>query len=518
MKSYAELALSEYNSGTLTTRRCGSNGKPFWNTYSSQFMFVPQLMFTKIPGVKRYEYKATDSAGNTYSFEADNHEAPLTPIWSKLAVGFVTVRVTAHHASTGESYAAGERTFYKTAPFPGREALPPRARSYREAAGLAFRYVFESPVVRYLAEHGVPDPEYYHNVYPSKTLSSLVRAMISYAELEPTKKDEALRIATSAAQYLLSITYGEESKLAGLPPTYSFLGLNKEIVDANAPAAYGRRNTVMMIYPSFVGNAYLDLERATGDERYFQAASRIAEYYLENVLPSGSWYLLVDAMTGEPLHQNCCLHFRILNFLNRYAARTGDVRYRELEKNYFAYIRQNCLEKYNWEGQFEDVPVTVNYQNLTHLTADSMISYIAENMADDAEMMAEAEELMRFVEDQFVVWGEHAPWNPSMEKGAYWYSPAALEQYGWYVPIDASTITVMRTFLNLYAVNKNPLLLEKACALADSITRMQDPESGVIPTHWMSADCTKTLHNFWFNCHIGTAFGLMDIARVMGEE
>ena len=157
------------------------------------------------------------------------------------------------------------------------------------------------------------------------------------------------------------------------------------------------------------------------------------------------------------------------------------------------------------------------YSNLTHFNANSTIGYIARNMADDPEKIKEAEELMRYVEDQFVSWGEFAPWNPNRWDNAYWYSPAAMEQYSWYVPIDGSTTSVMRAFLDLYEATKNPLLLEKACALGDSVTRVQNTESGVIPTHWMSKDCMDTLFNFWINCHIGAAFQMLHLAEVVGE-
>jgi hypothetical protein len=132
-------------------------------------------------------------------------------------------------------------------------------------------------------------------------------------------------------------------------------------------------------------------------------------------------------------------------------------------------------------------------------------------------MVAEADSLMRYVEDQFVVWGEHAPWNNHLDNGKVWYSPAGLEQYNWYVPIDGSTAAIMRTFLDLYSVKKDPIMLEKAKALGDSITRMQDPVSGVIPTHWLKKDCTENPENFWINCHISTAFGMMYLAKVTGE-
>ena len=75
----------------------------------------------------------------------------------------------------------------------------------------------------------------------------------------------------------------------------------------------------------------------------------------------------------------------------------------------------------------------------------------------------------------------------------------------------------MRAMLDLHEATGDPLLLEKACALADAITRMQDGESGVIPTHWMSKDPAKDLYNFWINCHIGTAFNMLHLAELVGE-
>ncbi len=516
MDPFAKQALEEYNSDTDTVRRGGLGGKPFWNINSSQFTFVPQFSFPVIPGAKSYRFTAKDEKENTYTFEADSPTASLAPIWKDIPSGMVTLTVEALH-SRGAVYLAGARTFYKSAPFPGREALPPRARSYKECALAAFRYVFRDPTTRYWLEHGTPDPNYYHNVYPSKTFSSTISAMLAYASLAPEDAADAIKMATNAADYLLSITYGEDSKLAGLPPTYSFLGLNKKIVDENAPAAEQRKSTLMIIYPAMVGIQYLALEKATGNTKYFDAAKRIADYYKANVLPNGSWYLLVHEDTGLPEQGNCCVHFSVLTFLRGFYERSGDESFHRLEKNYYAYIEKTCLENYNWEGQFEDTALAGYYSNLTHLNADKMIGYIAESMADDPEKLREARELMRFVEDQFVVWGEHAPWNTHRWGDAYWYSPAALEQYLWYVPIDGSTVTVMRAFLDLYQATKEPLLLEKARALGDAITRMQDPENGVIPTHWMDKDCMHTLFNFWINCHIGSAFQMMHLAKVVGE-
>ena len=517
MDKFAKQALDEYNSATETVRRAGNNGKPFWNINASQFMYVPQFMMPAIPGAKEYIYTATDSKGGVYTFTAESPIEPLNEIWKDIAVGFVTLTVEAVNKNNGKKYLAGTRTFYKTQGFSGRDALPKRACSYKECATKAFRFVFNDPTTQYWLQKGYPDPEYYHNVYPAKMISSIVRAMISYATLEPENAKEAMQLAKNAADYLISLTYDASYALTGLPPTYSFKGLNKEIVDKNAPMAWGRRDQLMIIYPATAGCMYLMLEAATGEKKYFDAAKRIAEYYKNNVLECGSWYLLLDAKSGEPVGPNVCVSGQILEFITEFYERTGEKCWRELADGFYRYLERTCLENYNWEGQFEDIKLSGNYLDLTHFEADRFIASITKNYSDVPEKMEEAKELMRYVEDQFVVWGEHAPWNEHFKEGDYWYSPAGLEQYFWYVPIDSSTAVIMDTMLSLYKVTGDELLLEKAKALGDSITRMQDTQSGVIPTHWMSKDCTKTLENFWINCHIGSAFRMMELAKVAGE-
>ena len=53
--------------------------------------------------------------------------------------------------------------------------------------------------------------------------------------------------------------------------------------------------------------------------------------------------------------------------------------------------------------------------------------------------------------------------------------------------------------------------------VADMLTRMQNEESGVIPTFWDSKENVKELKNFWINCHIGSAFALFEMAKLTKE-
>ena len=521
MNQNAKKALEEYSS--LSAHHGGKDGRPFWNAYASQFMYAPNFEFHIAPGYTKYLFTLKDATGKIHTFEADSPRALLSPVWNDIPEGMVELKVETLDDER-PNYLVGARTFYKCAPFPGIDAYPPKARSYKKCALMAYEYVYSQSFIQHWLLHGTPDPEYDFNVYPSKTISAIIRAMIRYAKMDPKNAENALKLATRAADFLISISYKENTPTAYLPPTY-YLEFRqnipgKKLEDFNNEAAVIRFGGIMMIYPPEVGLAYLDLEKATGEVRFYEAARRIADYLKDHVQPSGSWYLQINAETGEPLSPNHCSTQMFLSFMSAMHKRTGEEIWHELEKGCYDHMVKTGLETYNWEGQFEDSQISANYSNLTHYGPHAMMTYILMNKQDDAEAMAEAEDLLRFIEDQFVIWGNFAPWNRhrNPKQGgdiSQWYTPAGLEQYGWAMPIDASTSIIMESFLKMYLVKKDPLLLEKACVLGDMVTRMQNPKTGLIPTHWMRNTCIEDGGNLWINCMLATADRMFLISEIM---
>ena len=124
---------------------------------------------------------------------------------------------------------------------------------------------------------------------------------------------------------------------------------------------------------------------------------------------------------------------------------------------------------------------------------------------------------MRFVEDQFVIWGRYAPRCRNWEYSDCWESPAGLEQYEWYVPVDGSTAAIATAFMAVYELTGDKLWYEKACTLADMITRMQNEETGLIPTQWITENPKTKVWNFWINCHLGTARNMYRLWEITGE-
>ncbi len=507
-KELAQQARKEC--GTQTAHHGGGPGRPFWNAEAFQFMYVPAFQFQSISGCKKYRFTAKDENGALHTFDAATPSVPLTDIWAELPEGVVELTVRTVNDDNSEGLLVGARTFFKLSPF--CEGLPEAKYSYKECAARAYDYLMSLGFIRYWLENGTPDPDYLLNAYPSKTHSALIGAMLNAASVCPDKAEDALKIAVIIADYLLSITPGSESALNGVPPTYRL-----DLSEATKKHCWGsvvmsRSQTVMMLYPSYVGKAYLLLEERIKEQKYLDAAIKIGEFYHKTVCDNGSWHLIIDNQTGESLSDNFCDPLaNILPFLMKLYERTGDEKWKTLADNAIRYSENNALATYNWEGQFEDSGLSANYSNLTHFGASALVKHYAKYYYADESKMQIADDIVRYIEDQFVVWHRPAPWNKDSEDTSFWPIPCALEQYNWYVPIDASAASIAMTFLAMYKAGRGELYLAKAKALVNTITRVQH-ENGFIPTHWMNEEVLAG-ENFWVNCMIASA----DAAQALAE-
>jgi len=158
--------------------------------------------------------------------------------------------------------------------------------------------------------------------------------------------------------------------------------------------------------------------------------------------------------------------------------------------------------------------------------------YLLKRFPGDAQRLDQARRLLRFAEDQFVVWTNPCDADgQGIDNFAYypyelWHCPAALEQYHCYHPIDSSAAKLIMTYLALYAAERNPLDLAKARALGDSMVNNQD-ENGRIRTYWIpeagdandpdAGAARQPSGGDWFNCMECSAAALAQLDAFDGK-
>ena len=502
------LAAEDY---ARPVRPIGVDGQEAWNVNASRFTYPPTFAFTNFPGAAKYRFSLIDDLHGKWGFEASAPNASLAPVWARLPEGFVTVRCEALDAKGAVAGFAGERTFWKKAGFePG--AYPATDGDYEGAARRIYGYIFVQPYMKSLLRTGKPDMSYALNGYPSKMLSAQIHAMVAYAKLSPKDAPMALKAARLAADSLIARAQKPGAPLEHFPPTYDGGG------QWDVSTRYAGMQ--MLVYPAQAGDAYLALAKATGEAKYRDEAKLIGETYLRLQGEDGTWFLKLRESDGKPVNPNRLTPSYVILFLENLAKETGDARFASAADRAFGYIERGPLVTWNWEGQFEDVEPTEKFVNLTKHDACFAAKRLLERHPGDAKALAQARELLRFAEDQFVEWTRpydhnrapgRASWGPTI---ANWQVPAALEQYHCYVPIDASTARLVRTYLALYRAEGSPLDLAKAKALGDTMLRVIRPD-GRLRTFW---DNDWGASSDWTNCQVASALALEDLAAAVRAQ
>ena len=478
---------------SLAPVRPGIPGRQvFWNHYAMQFIYAPAFDFKEIKNAVSYKFTAFSFANTkTYTFRATYPWEALGPIWKSLPVGEVFLKVEGIDPEGKPIGLSGERKIYRAAAFNG--PYPEAKTDYTTAAKRQLDYIFHLNHVQHWLTKGTPDPDYILNTYLCKIVTSTIEAMLKYIELNagqsPKECNKALMIATNAADYLISQSEPPGSPLAFLPPTYA----------GDLLSSKDNQRKVMIHVSAEAGQTYLTLYDLNKNEKYLQAAINIANTLLKIQLPSGVWPIKMQLETGVADTPNYGIPIDIINFLDRISTYQSNPQYLFARDKAWQWTLANPLKTFNWEGQFEDVqPSEYAYQKMGMHDPCSVAGYLLAHRKDDSSFLGKALEIIRFVEDQFVVWEKPLPYGQMGESTATWFTPSVLEQYTCYTPIDASVSRVSSIFFQAYQATHDKLFLAKSRALANALTQKQE-KNGNIPTGWDTMPPTR-IRYWWLNC------------------
>lgn len=497
---------------SLVPIRPGVPGKtPFWNTYARRFICAPAFDLAPVPGAAQYRFTASARDGD-HSFETAAPWAPLSPIWAQLPVGKVSLQVDALDRKGGKAIGtAGKKVFYRSAVFDGPYHEP--AVDYKESARRSLAALFRKREIQSWLRDGKPDPAYTLNCYPAKVMGATVLGMTIYARLaaDPAEADAALLVARRAADFLIQISEPAGRPLEFLPPTYW-----NGVRPGGHPVFPDR---IMMHYPADAALAYLDLYDRVHEAKYLDAARRIAGTYRKTQMANGVWPLVAKVATGEAIGANLMAPTLPIALMDRLSAQYGFTEYTKVADPAFRWIMENPVRRFSWDAQFEDVRPLEPYVNLSREQACDVAIRLLQRDGSVPRSVALAEELLRFSEDQFVVWEQPLPeWkeisfgtcDPTRDAST-WFTPVVLEQYRCYGPVARSVAIMISAWQAAYQVTHKPLYLAKARSLANTLTIAQQYWGGGTYPTWVR----RTEGEKWLNNTVHTSRLMLDFATAL---
>ena len=505
-----EQALEEY----LQPVHPGVRGEtPFWNKFATKYIYAPVFDFDDVENAKGYTFTA-EAGGKFFVFDSDNPRTPLSEIWNDMPVGPVKLIVQAYDGQGGNLGEPQSCSFEKDNPFCG--PYDPAPTSYTESAIKAAESLHKSAVGQGWIPGPDPSMEYRHNCYACKIWSGTIQTECFLAKMKAEYKDEALDIARRAADFMMEIAQPDGAPLAYFPPTYYHSpkgGGIEKVLEFN-------NGKTMFLEATYAANALLDLYELTKEQKYFDHAVGIARTYQKLQAEDGSWPVKVIYETAEPVNDARCLPADILMVANRLKVKYGVDGFEEMVKKGEKWMWDNTISGFKFDGQFEDVPIEdkVPYQNLTHCTAGDCVEYLMTKPEQSESDLAACWEIARWAEDQFTRWHSEIEYdaNALSAVDSVFTSPFVFEQYAWKNPVDASIAKVANNFINLYKKTGDKLCLAKAKALADTLVKIQDPETGTMPTV-PNSDTKFSPDDIWANCVYYSIRTLMMMDSILGE-
>jgi hypothetical protein len=508
--------------------RPGVPGKaPFWNAYTQRFIFAPAFNYPRVDGAAKYQYEIISlNDASIHRFESEVPYAPLSPVWAAVPVGNFDLRVTGISARGDSVGVAGTGKYFRAAPFDGPYHEPIMA--YDQSALLALDKIMHKDYVEYWLTHRKPDPEYQFYRYSAKIFGSLVVGAVAHARLKAGTQDadRSTRVARIVADYLIGISFPAGAPLEHFPPTYHGSRIGKDA------KSHMQLDNYMTIVATDSGHAFLDLYDHVKDQKYLDAAHRIARTFLKTQLASGTWHLYVNNQTGQPTSQYATIPTAVINYFDRLRKTYGMEGLEKSIERALAWIMENPVKTFHWLSQYEDVNsrAYAPYEKMSREQVCDLAIYLFKNQANRPKDLELAEDLIRFAEDQFLTWEQSEdlvvvkntaddgkgrltlrPPPPNIVEDPGWYSknwmtPTVHEQFGFWMPSARNTGLMIETYWHAYTTTRKEVYLAKALSIANNFTRVQQVHDGDYPTFF-----TKYPMNFWINNSIYPAKVMMTL-------
>ncbi len=485
-----------------------------WNLYSTRFVDAPTWTWNPIAGAAAYVVQfahADDKAARTIRLAAP--ACDMTNDWPSIKPGCIDMIAWAVDSKDHALSVAWRKRFWKSRDFDGQ---PHEPLDYAASLHKNLTYLLapaRDEVQDY--ERGLPRSVWSATedsitgqrrflAFPALHHTTFVLAFLNYASTFPDSPlaAEAMKQAKQYGDWLLSNRLPADWYCSLFPFSTIQAGRFEGLVE-------GRNITLFR--SSRVGEAMLAMFSQFHDERYLDYARHLADAYVRMQRPDGSWPYRVDPKDGkvvEDYTSNAVSPARFLGLVEKIAP--SDT-YRAAREKAATWVMTNPVKTRRWQGMYEDIGVQPPYRNLQHYDTEEMIRYLVHYRAQDASYVPTAEQLNRYIEDQFVVFEQGDPsiadWCPAN---------TVLEQYTCYRPMECHTGRWLMSLLALHRATGNPMYLDKATAAGNAIVRGQHPQTGAYSTWGFDSRFGRSLLTLdWPGCNAFAVDALLHLTAYL---
>lgn len=488
-----------------------------WNAYSRQFIDPPTFTLLPLNGTATYQ-AVVKQGDKQWHAESKTPDVSLAEIWPNIAVNKFALSFE-WLAKNGKVIATDKPTDRVKAPDFAGFTEPPE--DWKAAADRGTAYLLEVskhgkapyrepgvPIWIWSASTPAPNqPEGQDSSYPCITIPNIIWAMTGCARTHGAQSAEALQIAEDTADWTLTHRHANSGALPLFPYSTVSHGHFEGGVEGQA---------VNMLRADWYAGSLVDLYEATGKRNaaYLDYARHIANVTAKFQAMDGSFPYRVNPKTGAVVetYTPAAIEFvGLVDSLKPYGV-TDDLL--KAQHRAAQWMISYVIATHHWQAIFEDVSAPLPYSNLSQFETQMMVRYLCHHRAENPHYVAMAEELNRWIEDQFVMFTVDDMAFERRVKG-----PVVFEQFVCWFPMEGHTGAWIRTLIDLHEATGKQIYLDKAKAAANAICAQQFPDGSF--STWAVRQCIKgkivgqNTGGNWYNTNAMGVDGLYRLAAAM---
>jgi hypothetical protein len=265
----------------------------------------------------------------------------------------------------------------------------------------------------------------------------------------------------------------------------------------NGAFVHSSEGRALNISPAAIpASGKLALFQDTGDQRYLDYARHVADVLTRFVGQDGGMPYRVRPDSGKVVEPYTCGHVKVALFLDALAGFDPDPRWCEASRRIIGWVCEHPLQDFNWKACFEDIGRKGAFVNLTGMDALWAVRILVRHATEDDIYLPAARKLFRWVEDQFVNFGD----DVSLGRLRTFY-PAVREQYDCDYPMECHAANYAAACYDLFAATNEAVFRRKLVSTLNAIVRSQR-EDGAYSTWGRDRETGLggfTSGNNWFN-------------------
>ena len=273
------------------------------------------------------------------------------------------------------------------------------------------------------------------------------------------------------------------------PGEWAYGNMPYSTFEEKKPGGFRDKSGIMPDKSAIMALAYIELYRASNEERFLKAAEAIGQSLAQNQRPNGTWPFRVDPKTKKVIEDyTSSVIYAVMLFENLNELNKNDYfnRYRDRT---WEWLLNGPIKTKEFRGFYEDIQEST--EGRTNYDCLDVIRYLLANRTDNNGYLELAKELNVWIQEVF------------------------MDKIEGFEPAEGIREQLQCNYImGIHSLNWASMLFDLAEASGDEKMKERAIQTANYVTYYLQPDDRIVVgfeyHQWWYSCHTGVILYLLD--------